>query len=431
MAKRKQNKSFLIIGGGRRSLAAIEILHENDEYGVAGVADINPNSSGIKLAQRLGIKTSADWRQLLKTVKKPFAILNLTDDKSLQSSLEKESEKLGFEVPQKQIAGFIDSLLIERQVQAELHRVSKKITTDIGMDELMVLILSTCIKSTKAHGGLIILKDEPDGQWQVKSDWEIEGKDCSLLLENVKEIVRRWPEDKPIIYLNEQSEEGEAVLENSMCAPLRFRDEIIGVIVIVKKDPKDRFSVSSERLLSNFAIQAAVAVENLILYRKSQHLSITDGLTGLYNHRYFQEQLCIELSRAQRYDLNFSIVIVDVDNFKDINDTYGHIAGDEILRRLAAYIKKTTRESDIVARYGGDEFVMLLPETPKDGAAALCNRIRAALAQNIIGGNIPVKISMGISAYPDDGVYNQDIVEKADSALYRAKEEGRDRICTA
>jgi diguanylate cyclase (GGDEF)-like protein len=138
-----------------------------------------------------------------------------------------------------------------------------------------------------------------------------------------------------------------------------------------------------------------------------------------------------ELSRAQRYDLNFALIIIDIDNFKDINDTFGHPAGDEILKKVSLHIKNALRESDIVSRYGGDEFVALLPETTKEDTKIVGERIRQSIVEKKLGGNIPIHISVGIAAYPDDGVFSQDIINKADGALYKAKQEGRNRVCVA
>ncbi len=160
-------------------------------------------------------------------------------------------------------------------------------------------------------------------------------------------------------------------------------------------------------------------------------MSVTDGLTGVYNHRYFQNQIELELSRAQRYDLNFSIILIDLDKFKKINDTYGHISGDRILKRISKQISNTLRKTDTVARYGGDEFVVLLPETGKENAVSVANRIRGNIDKANEREEIKINVSIGMASYPDNGVYSKDLVQKADSALYKAKEESRNRTCAA
>ncbi len=425
------NKKILIIGGGRRGLAAIEILNEDNAHDIIAVVDMNSNASGMKLAERLGIKTDTVWEKYIKSSDPPDAVLNLTDDDNIYNELLKSIEGKKIEIMGQYTSQLISSLLMERQVQAELHRVSQRITSNVGLDELMVLMLSSCVKSTKADGGMIVLYDESIREWVIKSSWGTNEDIENIILKEACRKLSSWPENDEVRELSYGIDNVPDEIKNNLCAPLRSRRKIIGGIIIFNKKMIEVFSSSSKRLLSIFANQAAVAIENTLLYKKSQILSITDGLTGLYNHRYFQEQIQVELSRAQRYDLNFSLIIIDVDNFKQINDTYGHLAGDELLVKLSIHLKKVIRESDTVARYGGDEFVMLLPETPKEGAVIVGERIRKSLVEEKIGGNIPVYVSVGVAAYPDDGVYSQDIIKKADVALYKAKEDGRNRTYAA
>lgn len=422
-----KNKQILIIGGGRRGLATIEILYEDDAYDIIAVIDKNSNASGIKLAQRLGIKTDSDWVKYIADTELPDAVLNLTDDYKLQKTLMGKVKGKKIEIMGDFTSQLLSSILMERQIQVELHRVSQRITSNIGLDELMVLILSSCVKSVSAEGGIIILFDETTHEWEIKSNWGIQDDIEGILLDKASEKLPGWPEKDEIISLESMSE----TVRSTLCAPLRSRDNITGAIIVTKNKPAKEFSNSSRRLLATFANHSAVAIENTLLYKKTQLLSVTDGLTGLYNHRYFQERMQIELSRAQRYDLNFSLIMIDVDNFKDINDTYGHLIGDELLIKVSLHLKKTVRESDAVARYGGDEFVILLPETAKKDAMVVGERIRVDLIERKIGGNIGVHVSAGVSAYPDDGVYSQDIIKKADDALYRAKQEGRNRTYAA
>jgi diguanylate cyclase (GGDEF)-like protein len=157
--------------------------------------------------------------------------------------------------------------------------------------------------------------------------------------------------------------------------------------------------------------------------RRLEELAITDGLTGLHNHRHFQGRLRRDLEIARRAGRPLSIVMFDVDHFKAYNDTYGHPAGDEVLRRVAEALRHEARAADLVARYGGEEFVVAMPDADRDAAHAAAERIRRhVLAEGV------VTISGGIATFPADGVDAETLIERADRALYRAKREGRDRI---
>lgn len=170
------------------------------------------------------------------------------------------------------------------------------------------------------------------------------------------------------------------------------------------------------------------------LYREIQELSITDGLTGVYVRRYFLERLKEELSRANISGSTLSYILLDVDKFKNINDTYGHIVGDAVLKGIAGILSQSLRSIDMCARFGGEEFCLMLPETTKEQAFAVAERIRLRVEEAKImayNESLACTISIGIASYPDDAEQANALIDKADKALYRAKAQGRNRVCVA
>ena len=165
-----------------------------------------------------------------------------------------------------------------------------------------------------------------------------------------------------------------------------------------------------------------------------EEMATHDGLTGLHNHRFFRDVLDLEVSRSARHQRTFSLVFIDVDHFKDFNDTYGHLAGDEALKGLAQTFTEGKRASTVVARYGGEEFVSMLPETAKEGALQYAELLRKKVEKQTFRdhegqplGN--VTISLGVAAFPTDATDSKTLIERADRALYQAKESGRNRVC--
>jgi len=164
-----------------------------------------------------------------------------------------------------------------------------------------------------------------------------------------------------------------------------------------------------------------------------EDLSIHDGLTGLYNFREFYRQMAEEVERSWRYGHSFSLLMVDIDHFKSVNDTFGHLAGDEVLRVLAVRIHQEVRPADRIARYGGEELVIILPETRASGAVAMAERVRDTIASHPIplgpGQTVSLTVSIGVSAYPEDADSAERLIVAADRALYAAKDAGRNRVC--
>jgi diguanylate cyclase (GGDEF)-like protein len=181
--------------------------------------------------------------------------------------------------------------------------------------------------------------------------------------------------------------------------------------------------------------QCGVAIENVLLHEEAQRLSLTDGLTGTWNRRFFQMQFRQVLATATRFQRNFSILMLDLDNFKQVNDTHGHQRGDAILVEFSQRVTAALREVDTFARYGGEEFICLLSETDTAGAITTAEKIRETIKIDPFGdgGETPLSltVSIGIASYPEHGDTFRALVESADRAMYRAKQLGRDRVAVA
>jgi len=301
--------------------------------------------------------------------------------------------------------------------------------------------MNSCIKGTKADGGSLFIFDEKCKELSLKTAWGLDEAIIELIKRKANEKLQLWGEQKlpqPIVNRKEveslsRNFEGVPEIETGMCMPLIGKGEkLIGLITLHNKRKSRHFLDEEKRLFSTFANYSAQAIENTMLYKSTEHLSLTDGLTGLYNHRYFQEQLEVEVKRAQRYDLNLSLIMIDLDHFKEFNDSYGHLEGDSLLRKISQILKSSLRETDFVARYGGEEFAVILPETNKERASIAAERIRKTINEQTFGeGGVKMTISLGVASYPDDACLRADLIKKADEALYRAKREGRNRTCLA
>jgi len=209
--------------------------------------------------------------------------------------------------------------------------------------------------------------------------------------------------------------------------PLSVTDRVIGSLILASRKP-NAYNRRQIQLLEKVALQIAGPVENAQLYAQLEQRSRIDVLTGLFNRRHFEEQLKDEVSRHSRYGDLFSIFMLDLDNFKAYNDAYGHPAGDMLLNQIGKIVKSSVRNVDHAFRYGGDEFVVILPQTASDDAYVVAERVRGQIAEEMGKKAIAVTCSIGLASYPADGVVADELVNVADNALYYAKRTGGNRI---
>ncbi|MGH2808156.1 MAG: diguanylate cyclase [Actinomycetota bacterium] len=221
----------------------------------------------------------------------------------------------------------------------------------------------------------------------------------------------------------------------ALATPLYSQDRIVAVLSAYRHDPRKHFTDEDTEMVTFLTEQCGVAIENVLLHEEAQRLSLTDGLTGTWNRRFFQMQFRQVLATATRFHRNFSVLMLDLDNFKQVNDTHGHQRGDAILVEFSQRVTAALREVDTFARYGGEEFICLLSETDTAGAITTAEKIRETIKNDPFGDGsetpLNLTVSIGISSYPEHGDTFRALVESADRAMYRAKQLGRDRVAVA
>jgi diguanylate cyclase (GGDEF)-like protein len=217
-----------------------------------------------------------------------------------------------------------------------------------------------------------------------------------------------------------------------LCIPLTSRGRVIGAVELANKAGGGPFTERDLETLRTMMEPAAITIENALLFKKLEDLSVTDDLTKLYNSRYLDHFLQQEVKRSRRYGFSVSLMFLDLDGFKTVNDRHGHLAGSRTLTEVGKVIRSIVRETDIVSRYGGDEFTVVLPQTGAEGARIIAERVREALAEHVFleatGLAVRITASIGIASYPDHGDTREDLIGYADQAMYRVKERGKNGI---
>ncbi len=211
--------------------------------------------------------------------------------------------------------------------------------------------------------------------------------------------------------------------------PFKSRDKLIGILALGKKESGSPYSHEDMQLIVKIASQGGIIIENAQLYRQAKTRANTDELTGLYNHRSFHERIEQEIARGSRFGGAFSLIMLDIDLFKAYNDIYGHLAGDQVLRKVGRYIENSVRSIDLAFRYGGEEFAVILPEARLDDAYKVAERIRKTIESKSSSRAMPITASLGVGNWPNDGVMKEEVIGLTDAALYRAKQTGRNNTC--
>jgi len=312
-----------------------------------------------------------------------------------------------------------------------LYTIVERLSKTIDLKELKYIIVDLINDVLKANTTMLVTESGQDETFEIM----IKNKDGDtpenhlytlkpnenppfkgLTNEMLKNLKKKGPLDA---YLTEEN--------HIVYLPLGIREQNLGLLVVMKTDKN--FRDSERELINALRNHASVAFENAFLYT----MAITDELTGVYTIRHFHSRMEEQINKFNRYGQKFAMLMLDIDNFKKVNDNYGHPVGDTVLRKVAETIKTSIRNIDLPFRYGGEEFAVILPETSTNAAATVAERIRKNINEMIIqiedDLKLSVTVSIGVSACPKNGTIIRDIVTKADDALYNAKETGKNKVC--
>ena len=323
------------------------------------------------------------------------------------------------------------------------EEVSKTLTSSLELGDILKKIMEKVKEMTQAEAWTVLLVDQETGELVFEKTSAKQKKDIQKLRLKMGEGIAGWVarEGIPLVVPDVSSDErfigkiDKAIhfkTKSLMCVPIRIHDQVLGVLELVNKKTGKAFSKEDLDLLMKLVDLTAIAIERTSLYQKMTELALTDDLTKLFNTRYLNRTIEIEIQRSTRYQTSVSLIFMDVDYFKRINDRYGHLIGSKVLVEMGQLLLRSLRTIDIVARYGGDEFVIVLPQTPPTSATQIAERMRKSVEQNTFlkkeGYALKLTASFGVASYPETAKSKEDLIRLADDAMYTVKHQTRNAV---
>ena len=340
----------------------------------------------------------------------------------------------------KEKTGSIVSLEQKLKRYSTLKKVVEELSMALAPEDINRLIIERSYDALKKDGRVMLFLIDTERQELMLTA----SKNAAHIKAKKGDIFDHWVlrHRKPLMiedvagdfrFPTDDIEDAKSSFLSLIATPLVDEDKIVGILRMDDAHPL-AFTQDDLRLLDIIANVGVVAVQNSILYARTEELAIKDGLTGLYVRRYFMDRFGEEVKRAARSGSDFSLLMIDIDNFKDYNDRFGHAAGDIVLKHLSRILSESAREGDIAARYGGEEFALLLVGMKKEDAIRVAGSIREASEKNPLvlrRQESRVTVSIGLASYPEDSILKDELIKTADIRLYKAKSQGRNRVCAA
>lgn len=327
------------------------------------------------------------------------------------------------------------------ELRASLGRLGDTLRATHDLTNLLGVVMETATRAMKATSGAVYLVSTSRTELTVRCAHNLDRALAHRRLRVGEGIAGRVAQTRQPMLLPGSDvapapSDAEPQASTMIAVPLESATQLIGVLALYGRENGVPFDDSDLQTVLSLARQAAVGIENVLLHQEAQRLSITDGLTGVWNRRYLNMRLAQEVERSIRFRRPLSLLLLDVDLFKNINDRYGHQRGDAVLIELAQRVNRAVRgQVDTLARLGGEEFVLILPETAADGARTVAEKILEAVSLESFGGEgedpVSVTVSIGCATFPQHGTTPQPLLRAADFAMYEAKNRGRNQLVMA
>ncbi len=394
-----------------------------------------------KIIPKIIISDNYSFRGLMPWIKDPFVYpLYLPSVKELMYFVNRlfrekemflENNRLKYDIS------------LARRELSFYEEVSKTLTSSLELNTILTKIMKKTKEMAKAEAWSMLLVDEETGELVFE---KTEGKKAKAIKKfrlKMGEGIAGWvaQEGIPVVVPDVSRDErffgkiDKAIhfkTKSLMCVPIKSKDQVIGVLEVVNKITGEPFTKEDLDLLMRLVDQTAIAIERASLHQKMAELAITDDLTKLFNTRYLNRTMETEIQRSSRYNTSVSLIFMDIDYFKLVNDHHGHLVGSKVLVEMGQLLIKNLRSIDIVARYGGDEFVIVLPQTPPNAAIQIAARIRKTIEQNVFlkkeGYSLKMTASFGVASYPESAKSKEELLRLADEAMYKVKYQTRNAV---
>ncbi|MDA8325363.1 MAG: sensor domain-containing diguanylate cyclase [Nitrospiraceae bacterium] len=320
------------------------------------------------------------------------------------------------------------------------EELSRALTSSAGKTDVLQLLTKKIREKTGAENCTIYLVDEQTGGLAMeKTEGPLWKKEKTAMPPGVI-AARVAREGKPLLIGNMYKESGFTLkmrdfrhkINTAICVPVKIKGKILGVLEIINRQSGGEFTRKDLVSITRFTDYVAIIVERATLYEKMQELVVTDDLTKLFNTRYMTRTIGTEVLRSNRYNTSVSLIFMDIDHFKIVNDNYGHLVGSKLLVEMGQLLIRHLRELDIVTRYGGDEFVIILPQTPPQKAVKTAERIRQTVQEHVFlkkeGYGLKLTASFGVASYPESANSQEELIRLADEAMYQVKHRTRNGV---
>ncbi len=483
VAAKAARMEIAIVGGSLRAASILRLLLDVEDIAVVAVCDENKAAPAMRLADEIGVFATEDISELAQFSALDI-VINMTEDDRIKGMLSARSgSKTEFIGPggseliwdllvAKKRGEEQEKLFVELQVAydkirgherrlqsgkealekaneelegrlAEIfftHEFFKALTNFSSVADVSSLIVDGCNGILGAEISCVYLfeqeswtlrlrasqgRPEEDFKWVVPVSETILGEAFREGVQEERDVQAGAPS---LSWM--RAPDG---IRSQAALPLRSGDSVVGVLAVASSQRRELSGAEMDRL-QVIAHQSSLALQNALLHEELERLSVTDRLTELYNHGYFQQRLDEEIDRAARFGRDLSLIMLDIDDFKEFNDSFGHPRGDTVLKAVSAMIRQSLREIDVAARYGGEEFCIVLPETDTVGAMAVAERIRDAISRHSFvegAAGVHKTVSVGVATYPRHASAPGKLIEAADKAMYRAKRDGKNRVALA